>query len=46
MIMVVKKFASYETEQYLEERGARASKEKFMAVLAKVPSTEPSDFDK
>ena len=40
------KIASLETQQYLEQRAEKASKEKFIKVLSKVPDTEPLDFDK
>ena len=43
---VAEKIASFETQNYLEKRAARASKEKFMAVLSKVPKSEVPDFDK
>lgn len=43
---VAEKIASFETQKYLENRASRASKEKFMAVLSKVPSTEAPVFDR
>ena len=43
---VAEKIASFETQKYLEKRVTRASKEKFMAVLSKVPAIEPLGFDK
>ena len=45
-LAVAEKVSALETEDYLGERAARASKEKFLAVLDKVPSTEPTDYDK
>ena len=43
---VAEKIASFETAQYLEKRAAFASKEKFMSVLAKVPSAEIPEIDR
>jgi predicted DNA-binding ribbon-helix-helix protein len=43
---VAEKISALETQNYLEERAARGSRDKFMAVLAKVPNTEPSDYDR
>lgn len=43
---VAEKIASFETLKYLENKASRASKEKFMAVLSKVPSTEAAEFDR
>ena len=40
---VAEKISALETQSYLEERGARASRNKFMAVLSKVPDSEPID---
>ena len=34
------------TEVYLKERAHRASREKFQAVLNKVPDVEPENYDK
>lgn len=39
------KLAALLTEQYLQERAKRASKEKFEAALKKVPSVDPEDQD-
>ena len=39
------KLASLMTEEYLEERAARASRRKFDAALAKVPKARPVDGD-
>lgn len=39
------KMAALLTVEYLEERGARGSREKFDAVLAKVPDVEPEEQD-
>jgi len=43
---VAEKIASFETQKYLENRANRASREKFMAVLSKVPSAEAPVFDR
>ncbi len=40
------KVASLMTVEYLEERGKRGSRERFEAVLAKVPSVEPEPGDR
>ena len=40
------KLSALETEYYLAARAARASKEKFDAVLASVPDVEPEQFDR
>ena len=43
---VAEKVSALATEQYLNERAARASAEKFKAALAQVPSVEPEPFDR
>ncbi len=43
---VAEKISALETQNYLEKRAERGSKNKFMAVLAKVPDTEPADYDR
>ena len=43
---VAEKISALETQSYLEKRAEKGSKNKFMAVLAKVPDTEPADFDR
>ncbi len=40
------KVAALLTEEYLEERARRASREKFRAVLAKVPEDPPEPEDR
>lgn len=40
---VAEKLASLATMEYLEQRARRGSKDKFKAVLAKVPDVEPED---
>ena len=39
------KVAALTTEQYLEERARRGSREKFRAVLARIPDVPPSPED-
>lgn len=43
---VAEKISALETQNYLEERAERSSQNKFMAVLSKVPDTEPADYDR
>ncbi len=40
---VGEKISAMETQRYLEERAARGERNKFLAVLAKVPDAEPAD---
>src|SRR5690348_10420476 len=42
---VAEKLAALMTEEYLHERGRRASEEKFDAVLAEVPDVQPVPGD-
>ena len=42
---VAEKLASLATMEYLEQRAERGSKDKFNAVLAKVPDVEPEEGD-
>lgn len=42
---VAEKMSALMTEEYLEARAARGSRQKFDAVLAKVPDVEPEDTD-
>lgn len=42
---VAEKLSALMTVEYLEERAARADREKFEAVLAKVPDAEPRSGD-
>lgn len=42
---VAEKLSALMTEEYLEQRGKRGSREKFMAVLAKVPDAPPEPGD-
>jgi hypothetical protein len=43
---VAEKIAALTTEKYLVERAGRGSLDKFQAALAKVPATEPEEFDR
>jgi hypothetical protein len=43
---VAEKIAVLDSGTYLQERAARASREKFERVLAKVPDVEPEEFDR
>jgi hypothetical protein len=43
---VAEKIAALMTVEYLQERAKRGSREKFEAVLAKVPDVEPEEFDR
>ena len=40
---VAEKISALETQRYLEESAARGSRDKFLAVLAKVPDAEMED---
>jgi uncharacterized protein (DUF1778 family) len=40
------KMAALLTEEYIEKRARRANREKFRAVLNKVPDVEPENRDK
>ncbi len=42
---VAEKVSALATEQYLNERAARGSVDKFRAALAQVPPTAPEAFD-
>jgi len=43
---VAEKLAVFMTVEYLHERAKRGSREKFEAVLAKVPDVEPEEYDR
>lgn len=43
---VAEKLSALMTENYLEERAARGSRERFGAVLRKVPDVEPDERDR
>jgi len=44
-IAVAEKLAALEAEDYLKQRAARASREKFLAALDTAPDVEPEDYD-
>jgi hypothetical protein len=43
---LAEKISALMTEEYIEQRAKRASKEKFRKVLRKVPNVEPGEYDK
>ena len=43
---LAEKISALMTEDFIEQRAKRASKEKFKKVLSKVPDSEPEDFDR
>lgn len=43
---VAEKMSALLTEEYLEERAKRASREKYEAVLDQVPDVEPDERDR
>jgi len=43
---LAEKISALMTEEYIEQRAKRASKEKFRKVLSKVPDVEPDEYDK
>jgi hypothetical protein len=43
---LAEKISALMTEEYIEQRARRASKEKFKKILSKVPDIEPEDYDK
>lgn len=43
---LAEKISALMTEEYIEQRAKRASKEKFKKVLSKVPDVEPEEYDK
>lgn len=45
-VLRAEKISSFMTKKYLEDRGKRGSKKKFMAALARVPDVEPENFDR
>ena len=40
------KLAALETADYIAQRAARADREAFLRVLAKVPDSEPEEWDR
>ena len=45
-LALAEKVASLTTEEYLEARAQRGSREKLLAVLAKAPDVEPEEYDR
>ena len=45
-LAVAEKMSALMTEDYLAERAKRGSREKFDAILAKVPDVEPDEQDR
>jgi predicted transcriptional regulator len=45
-IAVAEKLSAIETEDYLDKRAKKGSKEKFLKVLKKVPNKEPEIMDR
>ncbi|MBI1763502.1 MAG: toxin-antitoxin system HicB family antitoxin [Acidobacteria bacterium] len=43
---LAEKVSALLTEDYLAQRAARADRQKFLAVMAKVPDVEPEEFDR
>lgn len=43
---VAEKMAALMTEDYLQERARRGSREKYEAALAQVPNVEPDEYDR
>lgn len=43
---VAEKASAWLTVEYLRERAQRASREKFLKALSKVPNAEPDEWDK
>lgn len=43
---VAEKMSALMTEEYLQERARRGSRERFEAALAQVPDVEPEDYDR
>jgi hypothetical protein len=43
---VAEKLSAFLSVEYLEARAARGSREKYDAVLAKVPDVEPEEYDR
>jgi hypothetical protein len=43
---VAEKMSALMTEEYLQERARRGSRERYDAALAEVPNVEPEEFDR
>lgn len=45
-LALAEKMSALMTEDYIKERAKRASKEKFLEALKKVPDVEPEEYDR
>ncbi len=45
-LALAEKISALDTENYLEERALRGSKEKFLKVLEKVKDVKPEEYDR
>lgn len=45
-LALAEKISALAAEDYIQKRGARASRKKFLNALAKVPHAEPADYDR
>jgi hypothetical protein len=43
---IAEKLSALMAENYLQERAKRGTREKYDAILAKVPDVEPEDYDR
>lgn len=46
IVAVAEKLSALLTEEYIEERAKRGSRERYLAALAQVPNVEPEPFDR
>jgi hypothetical protein len=45
-LALAEKISALAAEDYIQKRGARASRKKFLNALSKVPHTEPAEYDR
>ena len=45
-LALAEKVSALAAEDFIQKRAARASKQKFMNALAKIPSIEPAEYDR
>jgi len=45
-LALAEKVSALAAEDYIQKRGARASRKKFVNALAKVPHSEPAEYDR
>lgn len=43
---IMEKISAFNTEEYIEKRAKKVSKEKFQNALSKIPDTEADEFDR